>query len=102
MATLSVTEHTRAGRDGDGTSLPIYGPYEKSTRQKVTIAGSRATTTTVFKSDTTFVRLVTDTACQFEICTSPTADGDSEFLPSGASIDIEVSKGQKVAVISQQ
>ena len=99
MATLYIEEYDALPRDANGNDLPIL-PVAV-TNQKVTIAGTSAQSSAV-NSKTKWVRLKTDTACQFAIGSNPTASGTSMFLPAGSVEDREVRTGDKIAVISQQ
>lgn len=99
MATLYIEEYDTMPRDANHQILPIV-PVEVA-RQKVTIAGTSAQSSAV-NGRTTFVRLISDTPCQYEIGANPTASATSLFLPANVPIDREVQTGDEIAVIEQQ
>ena len=90
-----------------------YSVYQSATevaigaveqKGKITVAGASAQgdvitgTTGVAKR----IRIVSDTACQYEKGTDPTADGDSEFFPAGTIEYQWLEVGDRFAVIEQQ
>jgi hypothetical protein len=100
MATLYVEEYTDLAVDGRGVNIPAPGHFNRC--QKVTITGASTATTNAVSSKTRYVALATDTACQYELGGTPTADGNSRFLAANSRIFLQVLTGDKVAVISQQ
>jgi hypothetical protein len=98
MATLYIEEYDSLPRDASNHILPIVP--NPVTNQKVAIAGSSAQSAAT-NGKTKFVRLITDTACQYAIAADPTASATSLFLPSGAIVDREIKPGDKIAVITQ-
>ncbi len=99
MATLYIEEYDNLPRDANGQILPIVSVPLKV--QKVTVAGTSAQSAAV-KGSALFVRLISDTACQYEIGTNPTAAATSYFLPANVPVDREIDGSAKIAVISQQ
>ena len=99
MATLYIEEYDNMPRDANGQVLPIV-PIP-ITNQKVTIAGTSAQSAAT-DGKTKFVRLFSDTACQYAIGSNPTASATSLFLAANVPVDRQITGGQKIAVISQQ
>lgn len=99
MATLYIEEYDNMPRDANGQILPIVSVPLKV--QKVTVAGTSAQSAAV-KGSALFVRLISDTACQYEIAADPTAVATSMYLPANVPVDRKIVGGQKIAVISQQ
>lgn len=103
MATIYIEEYQYMERDGKGA---VIGPGNLVTKQKVTVAGTSAQSS-AFDPKTRFLIVETDTVCQFEIGTNPTADGDSQFLSANnrklvpTPLNTNGSQ-QKLAVINQQ
>lgn len=99
MATLYIEEYDTLPQDANGATLPIV-PVPV-TNQKVTIAGTSAKSAAT-DGKTKFVRLISDTACQYAIADDPTASATSLFLPANVPIDRQITPGHKIAVITQQ
>ncbi len=99
MSTIYIEEYgTRLSKTTTGT-VPIPGTLVAA--QKITVAGSSAASS-AFNAATNFVALTSDVDCQWEEGTSPTADGDSQFLPAGVPRFFAVTAAQKIAVIVKQ
>lgn len=68
------------------------------TTSKITISGTSAQSSAI-GSNISYVRLASDTACNFTIGTNPTATASSVYLPPNEIDIIKISEGEKVAVI---
>ena len=99
MATLYIEEYDSLPIDANGNNLPVLPVLV--TNQKVTIAGASAQSAAV-NGKTKWVRIKTDTACQFAIGSNPTASATSMFLAVSGVEDRAVQPGDKIAVITQQ
>lgn len=88
---------------GEREAIPVPGELilvggEPS--DKVAIAASSAQSQVV-PDNARFAKLSTDTACQWEEGSNPTADGDSNFLAANDSEFVQVTPGNKIAVRTQ-
>lgn len=99
MATLYIEEYANIAHDFNGNAIPV--PDTLLAAQKVTVAASSAQSSAL-NIDTKYVILTTDTVCQWEEGSSPTADTNSQFLPANAPRAFKVTGGNKLAVIDQQ
>ena len=99
MATLYIEEHDNILKDKNGNV--VQATSGTVTEQKVTVGASSAQSSAV-NSATKFLVIVTDTACQYETGSNPTADTNSRFLPANVFRVIQVDSGDKIAVIEQQ
>lgn len=99
MATLYIEEYQSLHRDAQGAVSPI--PGEVLAKQKVTVGGSSQSSSAV-QTQTRYICLTTDTACQFEVGSSPTASATSRYLPANVPRFLPVRGGQVIAVIAQQ
>jgi len=99
MATLYIEEHDNIMKDRNGNL--VQSTATPTAVQKLTVGASSAASST-FNSSTRFLLLVSDTACQYELAASPTADGDSRFLPANVFRPVQCVPGEKIAVIAQQ
>ena len=100
MATLYIEEYQHLARDAAGALVEI--PERLIATQKVTVGAASTAVTNAWAGQTTYLVLTSDVNCQIEFATSPTADGDSRFLPAGVPRGFSIKEGSKVAVIEQQ
>lgn len=99
MATLYIEEYGVITFDRKGNPLNLPDDLEKL--QKLAIA-SAANTSTATTQMTSFVALTADTACQFEIGTSPVAGANSRYLPADVPRYLHISSGDKISVVQQK
>jgi hypothetical protein len=77
--------------------IPALKPV---TTQTVSISGTSAATSNAVGSNTTVVRIISDTACHYVIGASPTATTSSPYLPANVFEYVRVTPGvDKVAFI---
>ena len=99
MAILYISEYAKAAIDNRGLSVPA-GQEPAITTQVVAI-GAGSVASTAFTSATKFVRLHTDTACNFAFGISPTAVADvSPRMAANQTEFFGVPHGYAVAVIA--
>ena len=61
--------------------------------------GASSAQTAAIGVNVQYVRLVTDTACHYEVGVNPTATSSNVFLPANEIEIIKISEGEKIAVI---
>lgn len=103
MTILYIEEYQNLATDDKGN---VIGPGNLITTQKITVAASSAASS-AFNSKTNYLLIESDTPCQFEIATAPTADGDSQYLSANNRKLVPVPQSgnqeeQKIAVIEKQ
>jgi len=99
MATLYIEEYADLLEDVAGAQMQTPGDLVAT--QKLTIGASSAASAS-FNERTVYLFIVSDAVCQYELGDSPTADGDSRFLPPFLFRCVSVENKDKIAVIDQQ
>lgn len=99
MANLYVQEY--AGLQEDISRTQMQSPGDLIAHQKLAIGGS-SVASAEFDSRTRFLMLVSDADCQYALGDTPTADGDSRYLPAGVFFSLSTEKSSKIAVIAKQ
>lgn len=96
MSTLYITEFRQLGEDVQGRSVPVakWPANRKQTLTYTTTAASAA-----FKSGTKFIRIVSATACHYNVGDAPLAAVTDALLPANTVEIIGVQPSDKIAAV---
>jgi hypothetical protein len=97
MATLYVTEFSKAGTNPNGTTqIAVMPPLA----EQIVVVGAGSLSSAAFNAATTLIRVATDASCSIAIGTSPAATTSKLRLAANTVEYFGVSAGDKIAVIA--
>src|SRR5688500_3558794 len=99
MSTVWIEEYSALGTDQHGRTISAPSAPSLVANQAITLSGS-SQQSAAFNAATQYIRIHSDAACNYAVGSNPTASSSTSHLPSGVIIDLVVTAGNKIAVIS--